>query len=63
MGHAGHADELLEIVGDELPSVIRDESGLFLGVLFQRPLQDALDIHLGQPRCCICAQMARNDAP
>ncbi len=40
MGHAGDADELLKVLGDELGTVIADDAGIFTGELFTSALQN-----------------------
>ena len=45
MRHPADADELLEVPGDELRAVVRDDPRVRAGVLFARPLDDRL--HLG----------------
>src|SRR5262245_41170965 len=47
MGHAAEADELLEVPGDELRPVVREDPGPGVGVTFAGPLDDRLDIGLG----------------
>src|SRR3954453_19738968 len=45
VSHAADADQLLEVPGDELRAVVRDDPGPLAGVLLARPLDDRL--HLG----------------
>src|SRR4029077_17481391 len=45
VSHATYADELLEIVGNELRSVVRNDAGTLAGKLLSGPLDDRL--HLG----------------
>src|SRR4051794_13033764 len=42
MSHSADADELLEVSGDELRAVVRDDPRPFAGVLLARPLDDRL---------------------
>ena len=44
MGHPGNADELLEILGDELRPIVGNDPGPGLWKLFLGPLQD--DFHI-----------------
>jgi hypothetical protein len=44
MVHSTDPDELFEVTGNELRTVIRDDPGPFRGVLFFSPLED--DFHL-----------------
>jgi len=45
VSHSTYADELLEVSGDELRAVVRDDPGLLAGILLPSPLDDRL--HLG----------------
>src|SRR5438067_770082 len=45
MSHSADADKLLEVPGDELRAVVRDDAGPLAGILLARPLEDRL--HLG----------------
>jgi len=47
MSHFTDADELLEILGDELWTIVRDDPGLHAGKPLARPLNDRLDLSLG----------------
>src|SRR6476661_256827 len=47
VGHAGDADELLEVSGDELRAVVGDDARPGVGVELASALQDALDVRLG----------------
>src|SRR4051794_35571543 len=47
MSHPADPDELLELLGDELRAVVRDDPGLGVRVPFARPLDDRLDVGLG----------------
>ena len=47
MGHATEANERLEILRDELRSVVADDAWRFSGKLFSRPLNDRFDVLLG----------------
>jgi len=47
MGHPGDADELLEVSGDELGSVVGDDPRLGIGEEFTSSLEDDLHIRLG----------------
>ena len=44
MGHAGDADELFEVLGDELGSVVADDAGLGVGVGFAGALDDGFHV-------------------
>src|ERR1035441_7244814 len=57
--HARDPDELLEVLGDELRPVVRDDSGPRLRVLLLGPLQDDLDVRLGHP----LPQIPMDDVP
>jgi hypothetical protein len=46
MGHAGDADEFLEVLGDELGSVVADDAGLGVGVGFVGALDDGFHVRL-----------------
>src|SRR3954452_15521034 len=45
VSHTAYADKLLEVPGDELGAVVRDDPGPLAGKLLTRPLEDRL--HLG----------------
>src|SRR5438874_2349767 len=47
MGHAAEADELLEVLGDELRAIVRDDPWGNIGEAFAGTLDDLLDIDLG----------------
>ncbi len=47
MRHARDPNELLEVLGDELWAIVRDDSGPRFRVLLLRSLQDDLDVRLG----------------
>jgi hypothetical protein len=47
MGHAGEANELLEVLRDELRPVVGDHAQFLVGMHLVDPLQDALDVGLG----------------
>src|SRR5512135_119102 len=47
MSHTADPDELLEILGDELRPVVRDDPGPRVWIPLARPLDDRLDIGLG----------------
>lgn len=47
MGHAGDPNELLEVARDELRSVVRDDSGFRLRILFLGSLQENFDRRFG----------------
>ena len=44
VGHAGDADELLEVLGDELGAVVGDDAGLGVGVGFAGALDDGFHV-------------------
>jgi len=44
VGHAGDADELLEVFGDELGAIIGDDAWLGVGVSFAGALDDGLHV-------------------
>ena len=44
MGHAADANELLEVLGDELRAVVGDDAGTRLGEGLLGPLEDDLDV-------------------
>src|SRR6478609_7495876 len=48
MSHSADPDELLEVLGDELRPVVRDDPGPRVGIPLARPLNDRLDLGLGQ---------------
>src|SRR4051794_6926333 len=47
MSHPADPDELLEVPGDELRPVVRDDPGPRIGEPLARPLDDRLDLGLG----------------
>src|SRR6185437_10603710 len=47
MSHSANPDELLEILGDELRPVVRDDPGPLAGEALAGPLDDRLDLGLG----------------
>lgn len=47
MNHTADPDEILEIPGDELRPVVRDDPGPRVGISLARPLDDRLDIGPG----------------
>lgn len=47
MSHAADPDELLEVPGDELRPVVRDDPGPLAGEAFAGPLEDRLDLGFG----------------
>ena len=47
MSHSADPDELLEILGDELRPVVRDDPGPLVGEALAGPLDDRLDLGLG----------------
>src|SRR6266511_4327580 len=47
MSHSTDPDELLEILGDELRPVVRDDPRARIGKSFPCPLDDCLDVGLG----------------
>ena len=46
MRHAADADELLEILGDELRAVVGDDPRVLARELFPRPLHDRFHVDL-----------------
>src|SRR4051812_10381960 len=46
MSHPTYPDELLEILGDELGAVVRDDAGPLAGEPLTPPLDDHLDLGL-----------------
>lgn len=46
MAHAQDPDQLLEVLGDELRAIIRDNPGVCIGVLLLCPLNDDAHIDL-----------------
>lgn len=50
MSRTADADELLEIAGDELGTVVGDDPGAGLGITLPAPLDDRLDVRLGHAR-------------
>src|SRR5512133_260824 len=59
MGHAADPDELLEIPGDELRAVVRDDPRPGVGVTLAGALSDRLDVGLGHRR----ADLPMDDEP
>ena len=59
VGDAGEADELFEVAGDELRSVVADDAGFLTGVFFEGHLQDEFDVSLGHR----LAQFPVHDGP
>ena len=47
VGETGHADELFEVLGNELGSIVGNDPWLGFGVLFQSALDDDLYVGLG----------------
>ena len=47
MSHSADPDELLEVLGDELRPVVRDDPGTCLGKPLANPLNNRLDLSLG----------------
>src|SRR5260370_22046714 len=47
MSHSADPDELLEVPGDELRPVVRDDPGPRVGESLARPLDDRLDFGFG----------------
>src|SRR3954447_1029256 len=47
MSHPADPDELLEILGDELRPVVRDDPRPRVGIPLARPLEDRLDLGFG----------------
>src|SRR5438034_5044551 len=47
MSHSAKPDELLEVTGDELRAVVRDDPGPRVGIALAGPLDDRLDVPLG----------------
>src|SRR5256886_6393684 len=47
MSHSADPDELLEVLGDELRPVVRDDPGPRVGMTLACPLNDRLDLGLG----------------
>src|SRR5258708_11372583 len=50
MSHPADPDELLEVLGDELRAVVRDDPGPRVGESFPGPLDDRLNLGLGHAR-------------
>ena len=50
MSHSTDADELLEVSGDELRAVVRDDPGMLAGILLASPLKDRLHLSLEHGR-------------
>jgi hypothetical protein len=44
MRHPADANELLEVPGDELRAVVRDDPGVLTGILLAHPLKDRLHL-------------------
>jgi len=59
MSHAAKPDELLEVLGDELRAVVRDDPRSLVGESLASPLQDRLDVSLGHR----LADLPMNDEP
>ena len=59
VGDSGQTDELFEVAGDELRSVVGDDAGLLAGVFFEGHLQDEFDVSLGHR----LAQFPMHDGP
>src|SRR5258705_10192879 len=47
MSHSTDPNELLEVLGDELGAVVRDDPGPLAGETLAAPLDDRLDFRLG----------------
>src|ERR1700722_20180257 len=47
VSHTAYADKLLEVPGDELGAVVRDDPGPLAGKLLARPLEDRLHFGFG----------------
>ena len=47
MSHSADPDELLEVLGDELRPVVRDDPGPRIGIPLAGPLDDRLDLGFG----------------
>ena len=50
MSHTANANEFLEVSGDELRAIVRDDSRPGLGELFACPLNDRFDLGFGHAR-------------
>src|SRR3954453_13756655 len=59
MSHPAEPDELLEILGDELRAVVRDDPGPRVGIPLTCPLDDRLDLGFGHA----LADLPVNDEP
>ena len=59
VGNAGEADELFKVPGDELRSVVGNNTGFFSGMFFEGLLQDEFDVALGHR----LAQLPMHDGP
>ena len=47
MGKSRHANEFLEITGNELRAIVRNDARASAGIFFHRPLDDCLHLFLG----------------
>src|SRR3954466_13144437 len=47
MSHSTYVNELLEVLGDELGAVVRDDPGVLAREVLAPPLDDRLDLGLG----------------
>src|ERR1700761_4203340 len=47
MSHSADPEELLEVLGDELRPVVRDDPGPRVGIPLACPLDDSLDLGFG----------------
>ncbi len=47
MSHSADPNKLLEVLGDELRPVVRDDPRPLVGIPFSRPLDDRLDFGFG----------------
>lgn len=59
MGDARQADQLFEVLGDELGPIVADDPGLLARVFLERPLDDGFDLGLVHG----LANLALNDRP
>jgi hypothetical protein len=57
--HASDADELLELLGDELGAIVTDDPRSVVGIFFPRPLDHDLHVALGHR----LAQLPMDDEP
>jgi hypothetical protein len=55
VAHPAEADERLEVLGDELRPVVRDDPQSHTWESFAGPLHDLLDVHLGHYRADLSA--------